>query len=166
MQALTGVGQPDPMERLQAAEEAPRIPPYGFAPLCIPYTAMYNDGPEHRQMIAQQMDQAIELAEERNYRLLVVTIPSKESVYEEELIPACGGEAATSIAKERSGFAFICEYLTQRGYPCYNMTDDFRAAADSSSVPLYYLVDGHWNASGHAVFADLLAAYLREHDLI
>lgn len=134
--------------------------PYGLDSYCVPWAIGYR-----RRAIPSRLDEAIELSEEIGYQLVFVLIPSKESVYAEELAPACSQQALKALRREREGYQQICEYVESQGLLCYDMTEDMRAAADEEGL-LNFRVDGHWNPEGHQVFARLLADYIREHDLL
>ena len=134
--------------------------PYGLDSHCVPWAIGYR-----RRAIPSRLDEAIELSEEIGYKLVFVLIPSRESVYAEELTPTCSEQALNALRRERSGYQQICEHVESQGQLCYDMTEDMRAAADEEGL-LNFRADGHWNPEGHQVFARLLADYIREHDLL
>jgi hypothetical protein len=136
--------------------------PYGLSPTCVLRAAGGYDS----DTLMVMFDEAIHLAEEIDYQLVVVTIPGRSSTYSEYLIPACGPEAERVVNQERKGYEFICLYLRDRGIPCYNMTGDMRQAAEDSSQLLYGRADDHFSVYGHQVFAELLSAYLEAQDLV
>jgi len=148
-------GQPDPEEL-----------PYGFSPVCNPnggagpYNGSMND------LLEAELDYAIELSQEHGYELLFVLIPSKTSIYEDILVPACGEGTASAVEKERDGYGFICDYLAEHDQYCFNMTSRFVEAAAQQEDALYFRVDDHWNAAGHKQFASQLAEYIQENRLI
>lgn len=145
-------------------EEIPELP-YGLYPMCVPWSLMYEGTDAQNQRLIEHLDKAISLAEANGYQVIFTTIPSKETIYADILLPYCDAKAETVIQRERAGYQFICDYVESQGQLCYDMTEDFRAAADDLGL-LYFRVDGHWNAEGNKVFADLLIAYIGEHHLL
>lgn len=137
--------------------------PDGLAAHCWVDAADYAVG--DNTALAGQLDRALALADGEGYRLLVVTIPSKEMVYADVLLPYCSEEARESVDAIRAGYAFICDHVQRRGGLCYDMTFDMQAAAVTEDL-LYFPIDGHWNASGHRVFARLLAEFIRQNELL
>jgi hypothetical protein len=135
--------------------------PYGLDSHCVPWAIGYSPA-----SIPDRLDRAIELSEEIGYELLFVLIPTKETVYSEELMPVCDQRAQQATRRERAGYEQICDYVEKRGYHCYDMTEDVRAAADEADELLYFRVDGHLNPRGHQVVAQLLDEYIRQHDLL
>ncbi len=117
-------------------------------------------------VLKQRLDRAIEISEAGEYTLAFVLIPSKLSVYREQFIPYCPVEGALSLEREQAGYQTICDYLEARDIHCYDMTDDFRAQANASTQALYSQTDFHWNANGSRLFADLLAAYINDNQLL
>jgi hypothetical protein len=118
------------------------------------------------QLVAARLDRAMALAEEIGYTPLFVLVPSKGSAYYHQLSEIMGDDARQCLGQEEVGFAFMCEVVESRGYHCYDMTEDFRTAADTAQETLYFRIDGHWTPEGHRVFAHLLAQYIKEHDLL
>ncbi len=151
-------GPPSPA----AGRDRPQLA-YGLAPKCLPL-ASYDAALQ--PLIAERLDRAIALADEIGVRILFVTLPSKESVYAEELLPVCDQSIAESVQNERQGFRFVCRYLSERGQVCVDMTESFRAAADRAAGPIYFPVDIHWNAEGNRVFARGLADAIRQYRLL
>jgi hypothetical protein len=56
----------------------------------------------------------------------------------------------------------ILDLLAQGAIPALDLLEPFRAADE----PLYFEIDGHFNAAGHALTAELLEEWLREEGLI
>jgi len=145
-------------------EDATELPK-GLIPSCVPWAVGYS--PEVNPLIVERLDRALALAEQGGYRLFFVTIPSKENTYSDILIPACGEERWSEIvSRERTGYAFICDYVESKGGLCYNMTDDVRAEAESRDQSIYYRLDGHFNAEGMRIFARLIADYMKGNNLV
>src|SRR5690606_30202347 len=59
--------------------------------------------------------------------------------------PVVAAKAVVERAAQVAGAVFV------------DLTPSLRAAARASSKPLYYPLDGHWTAEGHAVAAEALA---------
>jgi hypothetical protein len=52
----------------------------------------------------------------------------------------------------------LSQWCRREGVPCLNLLEEFR----NSSESLYFPQDGHFNAAGHALAAELLAAFVEE----
>jgi hypothetical protein len=146
------------------SQEAAGDMPYGLQPTCV--LRAYTE-PE-KEVVATELDRAIELASELNYTLVVVTIPTRENIYSDYLIPVCDTPVSVEsvISHEEEGYAFICDYMQARGLLCYNMTEDMHRVAQETGGLLYGRSDDHFSPLGHEAFAQLLADYLKEHGLI
>ena len=127
---------------------------------CVPWAIGYNQA-----SLPIHLDRAIELSDDIGYELVFVLIPSKESVYSEEMMPLCSERASKALENEWAAYAQICEHVEAQGSLCYDMTADMRAAADEEGL-LNFRLDGHWTPLGHQVYARLLADYVRAHDLL
>lgn len=141
--------------------------PHGLPSFCEPGMDADLYSPDEMNVILEsRITRAAYLARAGGYRVLFVLIPSKESVYREELNPLCGSSTAQSVGLEQIGYSALCQMADRHGQACYDMTPDFRAAARADQQPFYYGIDGHWTPHGHAEFAGLLARYIRDHHLL
>ncbi len=77
----------------------------------------------------------------RNIRLAVAVIPAP----------------AESQLPRRT--ARLMQFFAAQDIPCLDLAEPLDAAMDSAE-PLYYRVDGHWTAAGHAVVATALHTFL------
>ncbi|MBN1123344.1 MAG: hypothetical protein JXJ17_19890 [Anaerolineae bacterium] len=111
-------------------------------------------------IVGERLNTAQELAGEMGMTLVVVTIPSKRSIYNEEYAAAFPEDAGLPD-QENEAYDTLCNWMTEQGRYCYNLTDDMREAA-KESPPLCFTTDGHWNATGTQTAARLTADYLRE----
>lgn len=88
-------------------------------------------------------------------KILFVLIPSRESVYAEEYATLFGD--ASYLDNEQFGFNRIAEAAGARHIPVLDLTPVFRDHKDQEK--LYFDIDAHWNAAGHALAAATIAAW-------
>jgi hypothetical protein len=108
-----------------------------------------------------------ELVSAKGGDFLVVLVPSKEQVY-----PYLLDEAYRNLDLERPN-RFILRFLAEKQVDCLDLLPGFRQRANptprhelNSSDDLYWKIDGHWNAKGNRLAAELTAAHIkrqREH---
>lgn len=91
------------------------------------------------------------LAQENGATVLVVLQPSKEEVY----LPLLGEPPPDAAAPLRAA-------LVERGIPYLDLLEDFRRRAAKGEV-LFFETDGHPNARGYALIAELVISHLKEH---
>ena len=105
--------------------------------------------------------EAVEVARAHDVEIRLLLLPSKESVYREDLAAVLGDAAAADVLRsELEAYRRICEFAAAQNTLCYDLTDDLRRAAVTADAPLYFPPDTHWNALGSVVVADLVAAWL------
>lgn len=160
-----------PTRQIVEAARQPRLRPQPDVagdtapqPDCFPWT--YDYDPEvHDGLLRQRLDEAIAASKAGDYQPVFVMLPTSPVIYTDYLVDRCGPEYGLYARREIAGFAFVCDYLSEREIPCYDMRDDFRAAFDPD-VRYFYPVDGHFTVDGNRLAARLTAMYLREHDLL
>jgi hypothetical protein len=59
--------------------------------------------------------------------------------------------------------AILAKAAKESGADFIDLTGPLRARPDR--LKLYYPINGHWTAIGHAVVAEILSAYIGEHIL-
>ncbi len=91
------------------------------------------------------------LAKENGATVLVVLQPSKEEVY----LPLVGESPPDATAPLRAA-------LVERGIPYLDLLEDFRRRAAKGEV-LFFETDGHPNARGYALIAELVISHLKGH---
>jgi hypothetical protein len=95
--------------------------------------------------------QSRELAQRNASEFLVVLVPTKEEVY----LPLLGEEPPPAISQ------FVREF-DAAGIPYLDLTPGFQARARQQER-LFFKVDGHPNAVGYRLMADLILDHLRSH---
>ena len=133
-------------------------------PLACGSSVLYEES--MNPVIMQYIDRALELAEQNDFTLLVVPIPTREMVYLEDFRQYCLPEDTLRVERELMMYDAICQRVEAHGQPCYDITADLRTSADRLNDPLYYFSDGHWNPQGHSAFAALLEDYIVSHNLL
>ncbi len=88
-------------------------------------------------------------------RILFVLIPSKESVYKEEYAHFFRDESY--LENEAFGFNLIEAVGKEANIPVLDLTSIFR---DHKEEKLYFDVDAHWNAAGHALAAEAIFEWI------
>ena len=90
----------------------------------------------------------------------VFVIPDRRQIYDEDWAAALAKLPdldPADLDRERSTH-MIMEILDTNEIPALNLLDPFRAADER----LYFEIDGHWNAAGHTLTAELLAEWVGE----
>ena len=96
----------------------------------------------------------VERATSQSVRTVVAFLPSKESTYHRDYAELFGGNY---LDNERVGFAHLATVAETAGAIAVDLTPTFRAHANE---PLYFEVDAHFNAAGHALVASALRPIL------
>lgn len=103
-------------------------------------------------------------AEANGARLGVFVIPDRRQIYDRDwdatlaLLPTIERDALDRERPTRT----ILSLLDAQGIPALDLGDAFRA----TDTRLYFEIDGHFNASGHAVTANALADWLYKEQLL
>jgi lysophospholipase L1-like esterase len=103
------------------------------------------------EMVLNALQRIDFLAKENGAKILVVLQRSKEEVY----LPFVGVSVPDAAAPLRTA-------LTKRGIPHLDLLDEFRRHAAKGEA-LFFETDGHPNARGYALIAELISSYLKEH---
>ena len=102
-------------------------------------------------LVLKTLEDLQALATQQQTHCLVLFFPSKEEVY----LPVFG-EAAANLAAP-----FLPE-LDKRGIAYLDLGPHFRQRAAAGET-LFWEVDGHPNARGYALIAEVVLAHLQEH---
>ena len=94
-------------------------------------------------------------------RLAVVLVPTREEVYRESTAAAMGADL-DRIVSARLAMLALCAELDLL---CYDALADLQARSQQGRR-LYYEDDLHLNPLGNQVFAELVAGWLAEHELL
>ncbi len=95
-------------------------------------------------------------------QLIVVIIPTREEVYAHLTAPIMGEAALAKLTSARDAMHSLCEELDLQ---CYDPLADFTKRAQTGEM-LYFADDMHLNPHGNAVLAELLAAWLKEKNIL
>ena len=100
--------------------------------------------------------------------LLVVCAPSQFQLDDEAWEKLIGSDRASVMARYRQDVPNrrLEEAAGRAGVRFLDLLPGFQMAAQADATPLYFEEDGHWTASGHALAARLIAAYLHEQGLL
>jgi lysophospholipase L1-like esterase len=107
--------------------------------------------PDHAnfRMALDAVNQTRELAQRNGSEFLVVLVPTKEEVY----LPLLDEEPPSAVAP-------FVERFEAAGIPYLDLTPGFQARARQDKR-LFFKVDGHPNAAGYRLMADLILDHLR-----
>ena len=103
------------------------------------------------QLVVDAIQRIHSLAKENGATALVILQPSKEEVY----LPLLGEPLPDPGAPLRAA-------LAERGIPYLALLDEFRRRAEKGEV-LFFETDGHPNARGYALIAELVISHLKQH---
>ena len=109
--------------------------------------------PQHRdfQLVLEAIERAQAVASQNATHFLVLLFPSKEEVY----LPTLGETSLDVVGPFRQA-------LAARQVPYLDLTPFFRQQAEAGKK-LYFEVDGHPNAAGYALVAEVVLTHLRAH---
>jgi hypothetical protein len=120
---------------------------------------MLSDGwPLTRQALHDTLTQL----DQHNPTLIIVTVPSKEQVYWDQFQQVATFPPDYDIDQLVEPLRQFC---TSENLRCLDLTSTFRAEAQKGQQ-LYFPVDIHWNAAGHALAAQAVGEYLRQEKLL
>ncbi len=113
-------------------------------------TELSHPGDPALELALATIERARAVTREHGAHLLVLLMPTKEEVY----LPRIGKPAPPLVEPLRAG-------LESRGIPFLDLTPDLEAHA-RDAAPLFYEIDGHPNADGYRLIAQVVADHLKE----
>lgn len=96
---------------------------------------------------------------ELSAEIVIVLIPTKEEVYTPEKLSS---EFLADMGEGRTRLLSVCE---ENGWHCLDLLPVFQAAVQDGET-VYHAFDFHLDATGNAILAEQLAAYLTENELL
>jgi len=126
-----------------------------------------DQAPEWRdawQVTRQLVRRMSEDLRQRNIRFLVVIIPNEFEFRPLRLagLPGFDTFKFDLLQPER----MLCSFLEREGIPQLVLRPEFEKYTFETGKDLYLRDDGHWNAAGHALVADLLRERMRDSRLL
>jgi len=114
-------------------------------------------------MTLEDIQTAHQAAEDAGATFVLLIFPSKEHVYLEAVTEECPHRLTEELLLTPiEQIEALCE---QEHMHCFNMIDAMRTAG-ASEQQIYFPIDGHWNAEGNRLAADLIYDYLVVNDLV
>ena len=115
--------------------------------------------------ILAALDETRRFVEAAGGRYAVVAIPDKIRI----LGPLCTWPAGSELADWRAHCSplpqAVAQWAEERRVPEFDLTDALQRAAAAGRIP-WWPGDTHWNATGHEVAGQALAAFLAERGLL
>jgi lysophospholipase L1-like esterase len=118
-----------------------------------------------RRSFQRDVGEVVDLCRDAGIPLVLAIVPDAAQVDAGHvaLLRSFGLMIADDTLTAPSGFeSFVTEFARARNVACFDPTEAFRAAEGR----LYFESDLHWNPAGQALFAEHLAAFLREKALL
>lgn len=99
-------------------------------------------------------------------RFAVAIIPDRRTVHAEDWAATIQAYRQSEGADPLMPGTRLATLLSAQGIPVLNLTNSLKASATATGERLYYPVDGHFNAAGHAVTAQRLGVWLHTEGLV
>ena len=114
-----------------------------------------------RDASRESFQNALDLTESWDGKMIVLIIPTREEVYE-SLTTDLLGDDLGKIKSARLAMLDMCEELAML---CYDVLPDLQNFAEQGES-LYYYDDMHFNPNGNRILADLVQVWLDEQGLL
>jgi hypothetical protein len=101
-------------------------------------------------------------AEAQGAAFVLLLFPCKEAVYWDLLKPRLSDPNRLDLERP---MRLMLDFCTAERLRCLDLTPAFRQRA-AQGEQLYFRLDGHWNAAGHALAADIIYEYLAAQGLL
>lgn len=101
-------------------------------------------------------------AEAQGAAFVLLLLPFKEAVYWDILRPRLADPSQLDVERPTR---LMLDFCAAERLRCLDLTPAFRQHA-AQGEQLYFRIDGHWNAAGHALAANLIYDYLAAQGLL
>ena len=100
--------------------------------------------------------------EQSGATLVILIVPSKEQVYWEQFRQVAALPTGYNVDQIIEP---VRQFCARKSVHCLDLTEPFRAEANRGKQ-LYFSIDIHWNAQGHALAARIVGDYLHQENLL
>lgn len=148
----------DGVRLTRALYHSPRFGDRLFLPLYLERAARTRadvEGHPHWPRFLETLDAMAERSRERGFDVVVLLAPSAPRLY------AASFEDVPSVSESPSFLDLAGQAARERGFAVVDLTREL--APRAAETLLYWRDDSHWNESGHAAVAEIIARALARH---